>query len=108
MDDGDPVRRLFAVLAVLLVSSCGPPTNVEAPRPVGGLLLACKPSDAMVFVDDRYVGTVRSLKGRAVRLPEGVHRLEVRRAGYFAHFAEVAVVKGVRQKLHLALRREPF
>jgi hypothetical protein len=91
----------------LALACCGPAPDA-ARLTLGGLSVRCDPPDAVLFVDDKYMGTVGSLKGRAVKLPEGVHRIEVRREGYFSHFAEVKVAKGVRQKLEVALRKEPF
>jgi len=77
-------------------------------RPLAGLLLACEPQDSTVYVDDKYMGSVKGLNERPLMLTEGVHRVEVRRDGYFAHFAEVKIVKGVRQQLTVKLRKEPF
>jgi hypothetical protein len=93
------------VLVGLATATCRPPAQPTI-RPQAGLAIACEPQDATLFIDDRYVGVVARL-GQLV-LPEGLHRLELRRDGYFAHFAEVTLVKGVRQKLAVKLRREPF
>jgi len=65
-------------------------------------------SMSMLFVDDKYMGTVAGLKGRPLMLPEGPHRIELRRDGYFAHYADVTVAKGVKQRLEVTLRKEPF
>lgn len=71
-------------------------------------MLEGTPKDAQVFVDDRYQGTIVALAGRPLSLRAGVRRLEVRRAGYFAAYHEVTIVRGVRQKLTIDLRKEPF
>jgi hypothetical protein len=99
-------RRKTLILLFMLFG-CGPAPEA-AKLTLGGLAIRCDPPDAVLFVDDKYMGTVGSLKGRAVKLPEGVHRIEVRKEGYFSHFAEVKVAKGVRQQLEVALRKEPF
>ena len=91
----------------LLLAAC-PQGNSLKVRPVGGLLIICEPADAQVFIDDRYHGTVAGLGGRSLTLVEGQRRLELRKEGYFAFFGEVSVVKGVRQKLRVILRKEPF
>jgi hypothetical protein len=41
-------------------------------------------------------------------VPEGPHRVEIRRDGYFPHFVELTAAKGVRQRLEVKLRKEPY
>lgn len=103
------MRRALMV-ALLLLASCSacPARRPVTVRALGGLLLDCQPKDAELYVDDRYVGVVRDFGGRAIQLRVGVRRLQLSRDGYFDHFAEVRVVKGVRQKLQIKLRRRPF
>jgi len=72
------------------------------------MVVACEPADAMLFVDDKYLGTTGGLKGRPMQLPEGVHRIELRKDGYFAHLAEITIARGVQQKLAVKLRKQPF
>jgi hypothetical protein len=95
-------------LSILVSSACGPRTGVESARPLGGLLIACDPSDALLYVDDKYMGTVAGLATKPLPLPVGLHRLELRKEGFFAHFAEITVAKGLRHKLEIKLRKEPF
>lgn len=105
------LRACLLVLPLsLLVASCGPsvPNTGAKVRPLAGLLVICDPQDAMIYVDDKYMGSVKGLGRRPLMLSDGVHRVEVRRDGYFAHFTEVTVAKGVRQQLKLKLRKEPF
>ncbi len=106
------MRRAWSTLAalagaLLLLSCGGPGPNVKV-RPLAGLLVRCDPGDAVIYVDDKYMGSVKGLGSKPLLLPEGVHRVEVRKDGYFAHFTEVKMVKGVRQQLKLKLRKEPF
>jgi hypothetical protein len=75
---------------------------------VGGLLVHCEPADAAVYVDDRFQGSASSLRSQPLTLAEGFHRVEIRKDGYFPHFAEVTIAKGVRQRLDVELRKEPF
>jgi len=103
---------LLAPLLVLVVlqlgASCRTPSPAVPPRALGGLLIACEPADALIYVDDRLQGSVDSLKRQPLLVPEGFHRLELRRDGYFSHFAEVTVAKGVQQRLEVKLRKEPY
>jgi len=105
-----PGRQRLRVLwlGLALLGGCGPASPPTEVRPVGGVGIVCEPTDALLFVDDRYVGTVAGLRGRPITLLEGPHRIELRRDGYFAHYADVTVVKGVRQRLQVVLRRELF
>lgn len=100
--------RIAGLLLGLWLTACGPSTAEVGPRPLGGLSIDCRPAGAMLFVDDKYMGTVAGLKGRPLMLPEGPHRIELRRDGYFAHYADVTVAKGVKQRLEVTLRKEPF
>jgi hypothetical protein len=101
-----PLKLL--TLSLLVLVACPPANPGVPPRPLAGLLIACEPADAVLLVDDRYLGSVTSLRTTPLMLPDGFHRLELRRDGYFSHFAEVTLVKGVRQQLEVKLRREPF
>lgn len=99
---------LWVVLWVVC-AGCGPAVSANAEaRPLSGLNITCEPGDALIYVDDRYLGSVKGLTRKPLVLPVGDHRIEIRREGFFAHFAEVKVVKGVRQQLTIKLRREPF
>lgn len=103
----------FVLLALALGLPCGSGCRTPEPatppaRPVGALVVACEPGDASVYVDDRFQGSVASLKTAPLSLTEGVHRIEIRREGYFSHYSEVTVSKGVRQSLEVRLRKEPF
>jgi hypothetical protein len=95
------------LLSLLFEMACGPPRGPQT-RPVGGLEIVCEPEDALLYVDDKYLGTASGLKIRPLKLAAGPHRIELRREGYFTHFAEVTITTGVRQKLRVKLRKEPF
>ncbi|MBW2730976.1 MAG: PEGA domain-containing protein [Deltaproteobacteria bacterium] len=103
----DPIKKTLPLVLLLLAVVACQPQRPRA-RPVGGLQLDCTPQSAQIFVDDRYVGTVSRLAGNALTLSAGTHRIELRAEGYFASYHELRVVVGVRQKLQVTLRREPF
>lgn len=94
--------------ALLGAPACGPAMPDASSQPAQGIAIVCDPADALLFVDDRYVGTVAGLRGRPLPLAEGSHRIEVRRDGYHAHYAEISIAKGVRQRLEVKLRKELF
>lgn len=64
------------------------------------------PRDASVYVDERFVGLLGVVAARGVRLPEGQHRIMVRRDGYFPWYR---LVTSDRQAIELSveLRRIP-
>jgi hypothetical protein len=43
------------------------------------------PGGALVYVDERYVGTLTAVAARGLRLPEGEHRITVEKVGYFPY-----------------------
>ena len=47
-----------------------------------GVALQCAPGEAEVAVDGVLQGTCADLEGRILSLGEGVHRVEVKRAGF--------------------------
>ena len=100
----------MAVVLLLIVSGCASRSRgAQPPRIIeGGLLVSCIPSDAEVIIDGRFVGVVSSVGGRPIPLPEGLHRVELRRDGYFSAYHEVRGVRGVRQRLQVELRQVPF
>jgi len=96
-------------LAAAVAGACGTPgKKALKPRALVGLYIKCQPDDAQIFVDDRYMGTVKGLDKRPLKLGVGLHRLEIRSEGYFTHFAEVKLVHGLKQDLDVKLRKEPF
>jgi hypothetical protein len=104
------VRAWMLGAAGLLVLCQGCPTGTptQGPRPLGGLVVRCQPADAMVYVDDHLEGSASSFSRRPLALALGFHRVEMRREGYFPHFAEVTLVAGGHERLEVQLRREPF
>jgi hypothetical protein len=103
-------RRSSALLLQLLLlfaGGCGA-RSPGTTRPLGGLLVVCEPAEAEIYVDDRFLGTVAAQRGRPLMLAPGPRRIELRHRGYFAHYAEVELVRGVRQRIEVRLRKRPF
>ena len=96
-------------MACLTMAACGSPGKPALkPRPQAGLHIVCEPDDAQLYVDDQFMGTTKGLGKRPLQLQPGLHRIEIRRVGHFAHFAEVKLVRGVKQVMKVRLRKEPF
>lgn len=103
-----PVLLGLAALAGCPSAGTGPGESNAGPRALQGVVLDCEPDDALIFVDDRYMGSVKGLTARPLTLAAGVHRIELRREGYFSRYLDVTVERGVKQHLRVKLRKEPF
>ncbi len=98
----------LGLACALLLAACPPPGPGVPARPLVGVQLRCEPPDALIYVDDQYQGSAAALASRPLMLPEGMHRIEIRRDGYFPHFVELTASKGVQQRLDVKLRKEPY
>jgi hypothetical protein len=88
------------------------PSGVEArgPSPAaqgfGQLSLRVQPADAEVLIDgEKWEG---GLNGERldVQLGTGLHRLEVRKAGYRNYFTDVTIINGQTRTLNVALTKQ--
>lgn len=98
------------LLSLLAASSPGCRTGAPAagPKHLGSLQIRCQPADVLVYVDDHLEMAPSRPSQESLALPAGFHRIEIRKDGYFPHFAEITVVEGRRQTITVALRKEPF
>ena len=87
-------RRLALALALALASSaCAHGSTAgRGEPPVTVLEIVSETRDADVWVDGEYVGQVEAVSG-ALRLAPGVHRVEIRKPGYFPVQRTVRVVR---------------
>lgn len=92
---------LCILFAVGLAAGC--PTRH---RPVQGVRIKCSEPLARVFIDGRFVGLNRQLKGRVVYLKTGLHLIEIRKRGTFARYRQVHVRRGRIEELRIRLYRE--
>lgn len=99
---------LAAIVVVALVAGCSTGMHRARSRPLAGLVVHCRPADADVFVDGRFVGQARGFERAPLRLSPGLHRVELRHHGYFASYHETQMVEGIRQQLLVTLRKVPF
>jgi hypothetical protein len=99
------IRRAvpWALLSVVLAACAAthkPKTRQAELRAV------VEPSNALVQVDETFVGAARVLEKRPAQLSPGKHRVTVDAAGYFPHDVELDLAPGV-TTLTLKLRAIP-
>ena len=94
------MRRL--VLALFLVFGCSGSQRAEEHRDRAVLVIESSVADAVLWVDGRYIAQLGDLP-RGVPLPPGRHQVEIRHDRYFAHYAEVDLVKGRPTRLRIEL-----
>jgi hypothetical protein len=92
-------------LFALLLSACAP--TAKAVRVDGQLSVACAVANARVYVDDIFAGRAVELRGRALLVPTGAHRVEVRAEGYFSAYRDVKVMPHQRETVAVDLHRIP-
>jgi hypothetical protein len=87
-----PAVRQRALLAALLLSVASAGGCIREPRAAVSLKVAYAgktPGDAVVTIDEQYIGPLAFVAAHGVRLPEGKHRITVERPGYFPYDADV-------------------
>jgi hypothetical protein len=88
-----PCGKVAVVFLVLVLAhavlGCAPPEPKTVSLRVKGSL-----SDAMVHIDDEYIGNFSMVQARGVALPPGKHRISVERSGYFPWDTVVEVKEG--------------
>lgn len=73
---------VLALLLVLSLTSC----QMGAEKPAASLSLtrdAKAPRDAVVTIDEEYIGPLGYVAARGVKLPAGKHRITIEKPGYF-------------------------
>ncbi len=74
-------------------------------EPRAALGFACPQEEAAVFVDGRYLGTVRTLRDRYILLKPGTHRVELRLDGYYPRYRVLRLAPGETGILKVRLLR---
>jgi hypothetical protein len=72
----------LALLAVVLSAAACTAKVPAPPAPDAFLLLHVQPDDATVRVDDRVIGSARTIRSRWVAVSHGRHRLAVNAPGF--------------------------
>ena len=91
------------VLLVLALAACGGRQNtntVDADDAI--VLIKSNVTDANVYVDGRYYGLVKMLRG-GLAFEAGKHRLELRHEDYFSRYVELDLRRAEKKQLELVL-----
>jgi PEGA domain-containing protein len=80
-----------------------PAARREQPAEVGTLSLRVQPPDASVWIDGERWETVEGDERFIVDLPEGPHRVEVRKDGYRSYSATITVRRGETVRTNISL-----
>ncbi|MGH8616929.1 MAG: hypothetical protein ACREUW_04510 [Burkholderiales bacterium] len=92
------MRRFLACCGVvILLASCSvPDTNVRTGSPRPALVIKGAPMGAIIVVDGLEVGVSEQYDGNpgALVVEEGVHVVEVRRAGQVIHSERIFISNG--------------
>ena len=86
-----------------MLAACGPkqaPHGVDADDAI--VTIKSNVAEANVFVDGRYYGSVRMVRGGLAFEP-GRHRLELRHEDYFSRYVELNLTRRERKQLDLDL-----
>jgi PEGA domain-containing protein len=76
-----------------------------APRGEARLRLDVAPSDAAVYVDDRFMGTAQSLESDGIPISAGRHTIVVSRPGYRDRRVEVDLSRGETERVEINLEK---
>jgi hypothetical protein len=85
--------RILLLSFVVAALGCAAKTP-SRPTPDAFLLLRVEPPDATVRVDDRVVGSGRTVAGRWIAVAHGPHRIAVNAPGYDVFEADVELAPG--------------
>ena len=93
----------IAALASVLLGACGGRQNTSrVDKDDAIVMLTSNVGDANVFVDGRYYGPVKMLRGGLAFEP-GSHRLELRHEDYFSRYVELNLGRAERRTLQVDL-----
>jgi hypothetical protein len=98
-------RRLAALalgLALLAGPGCSGASRTATRQDRAVLVVRSPVTDAVLWVDGRYVAQLRDLRA-GVTLTPGLHQIELRHDRYHPYYGEVELAVGQRLELEVAL-----
>ena len=95
-------KSLLLVALIGAVLTCGCPSQPKVLLRFGG-----GPTDALVTINDRYIGKLGRLSRRGIKLPPGQYRVTVEQTGYFSLDRLVQVDEGSNVTVTVELQQVP-
>ena len=97
------MTRALLLLALAGLGACGGRQNPSRVDPDDAIVqIKSNVTDANVYVDGRYYGLVKMLRG-GLAFEAGKHRLELRHEDYFSRYVELDLKRAEKKKLELDL-----
>ena len=99
------MTRVIAIAALhfVLLGACGGRQNTSrVDKDDAIVMIQSNVPDANVFVDGRYYGPVKMLRG-GLAFEAGKHRLELRHEDFFSRYVELNLGRAERKQLQLDL-----
>ena len=95
VDEDSETMRMSLIIFSMYFLGCGGGVvqRIDGPPPLPAaqraLQISVAPSDAEVFVNDRYMGTIDRYRDGWIAVPSKGCRIQVSQAGYYSWYAEV-------------------
>ena len=83
----------------------GPPPRAESSA-YGSIAVRVQPGDAEVLIDGEEWRASGGQDRLVVEVPEGPHRIEIRKPGYRGYMADVQVRRGETTRINVSLRSQ--
>ena len=96
------MTRAAAALLLAIACACGGSRGGDGAGNRAVLVIDSPVADAVLWVDGRYVAQLRDIRG-GVRLPPGVHQIEIRHDSYHAYYSELTLRATQRLRLTVEL-----
>jgi len=100
------VRAPAICLVVVLLAGCNWLTVTHPSLLRQGVVVRCKQPKALLYVNEKLVGTVDSKNGTRLGLKPGPYRVAVKRAGFFSRYLDLHVRKDEFRTVHVDLKPE--
>lgn len=95
--------KALVVVALLATGCPGARTGDPGGDDDAVVVIRCDVKDAELWVDGRYFREIVEIPRGGVRMPPGMHRVEIRHDDYFSHYAELELAPRERRTLDVNL-----
>jgi len=95
----------LALLLLLSLTSCQVMGREPVTAPLSLERSAKSPRDAVVTIDEEYIGPLGYVAARGVKLPAGKHRITIEKPGYFPWDR---LVEAGNEPIHFDVELEPI